>query len=368
MKSNLIAVLILLLASGACAQNYEIALPDYSYRFPQDNFNHPNYQTEWWYYTGNLRSSDGHRFGFELTFFRQAVARDTDSSTWHVHDLYLAHLALSDVTGHRFYSTERINRSGPGIAGIDEKTGLIWNGNWQAELRNDSQSLRAVYDNFAFELTLMPEKPAVINGKNGISQKAEGVGHASHYISLTRLLTHGSIQLNGKAYAVQGTAWMDHEFFTGSMGADERGWDWLSLQLDDNTELMLYRLRHKDGTVDPYSSGTYIDAQGKTLHLSEKDFTMTSGGITWTSPASAGTYPIAWRVSVPQFGLQLEVRTPLKDQELISRVGPSYWEGAIDIAGRRNGGAVQGVGYLEMTGYSHLNPWPSVQQASKSER
>lgn len=365
MKISLGAVLLLLLAAGACAQSYDIALPGYSYRFPRDNFNHPDYQTEWWYYTGNLKSPDGHRFGFELTFFRQAVARDADASTWHIHDLYLAHLALSDVSGHRFYSTERINRAGPGIAGIDEKAGLIWNGNWRAVLGVNTQALRGIGDNFAFGLTLVPQKLPVIHGTNGISQKAEGEGHASHYISLTRLLTHGSIELNGKSYAVEGASWMDHEFFTESMGANESGWDWLSLQLEDNTELMLYRLRHKDGTVDPYSSGTYIDAQGKTLHLAAQDFTMTPAGTTWTSPNSGGTYPIAWQVSIPRLALRLEISTQLNSQELISRVGPSYWEGAIDINGQRGLAPVHGAGYLEMTGYATFNPWRAAQQAAR---
>lgn len=365
MKSSLRAFLVFLLAICASAQNYELALPGYSYNFPRDNFNHPGYQTEWWYYTGNLRSPEGHRFGFELTFFRQAEARDTDTSMWRIHDLYLAHLALTDVTGRRFYSTERINRAGPGIAGIDEKIDLIWNGNWQAALQGDLHSLRGIGENFSFQLTLASMKTPVIHGTNGISQKAEGVGHASHYISLTRLLTNGTIELNGKSYTAQGTSWMDHEFFTNSISSMQSGWDWLSLQLEDNTELMLYRLRHKDGTVDPYSSGTYIDAEGKTLHLDAQDFTMAPSGATWTSPNSGGVYPIAWQVTVPRLGVRLAITTPLNTQELISRVGPSYWEGAIDIVGQRGGSSINGVGYLEMTGYASAPQWQQVEQASR---
>jgi predicted secreted hydrolase len=362
MKSSLRALLLLLLAACAGAQDYQLALPGYSYRFPRDYFDHPAYQTEWWYYTGNLRSADGHRFGFELTFFRQAVARDADTSTWHIHDLYMAHLALSDLTGHHFYSMERVNRAGPGIAGVDEKTGTIWNGNWQAVLHPDSQTLRGIAEDFSFQFTAQPLKPPVINGIDGISQKAEGVGHASHYISLTRLLTQGSIELKGKSYTVEGSAWMDHEFFSDSMSSIESGWDWLSLQLDDNTELMLYRLRRSDGSIDPYSSATYIDAQGKALHLSLQDFSMKPTGATWTSHATDGTYPVSWQVAVPQLGLHLAITTPLKSQELISRVGPSYWEGAINIAGERDGRPMHGAGYLEMTGYARSNAWQPPQQ------
>jgi predicted secreted hydrolase len=364
MRSKVSVLLIALMAACAGAQEFQPALPGYTYSFPRDNFNHPGYQTEWWYYTGNLRAPDGHRFGFELTFFRQGVTRDADTAAWHIHDLYLAHLALSDLTGHRYYASERINRAGPGIAGINAGAGLIWNGNWQASLNGDSQQLRGIGDDFALRLNLKLLKPPALNGTDGVSQKAEGIGHASHYVSLTRLLTDGSIELNGKSFAVQGTSWMDHEFFTDSLSSAESGWDWISLQLDDNTELMLYRLRHKDGTVDPYSSGTYVDAQGKTTHLGLQDFTMTPAETTWTSEKSGGIYPVAWQVSVPALGLQLAISTPLDSQELISRAGPSYWEGAIDIQGQRGGAAVHGVGYLEMTGYARGNALQLAGQTS----
>ena len=352
MKSKVCAFLILLFTVGNQATSYKSALPGYQYQFPRDHFDHPDYQTEWWYYTGNLKAADGHRFGFELTFFRQAVSRDTNPSSWHIHDLYMAHLALSDVTGHRFYHDQRINRAGPGIAGIDEHTGLIWNGNWQAQITEAQQTLRGLSDKFAIQLKLVPAKPPVIHGLDGISRKAEGAGHASHYISFTRLVTSGTIELNGVKYEVQGTSWMDHEFFSESTDTSESGWDWLSLQLDDNTEVMLYRLRHKDGSVDPYSSGSYIDVQGKCRFLSSKDFTLTPAGEIWTSAETKGAYPIRWRVAIPGLRLQFDIATPLANQELSTNIGPSYWEGAIDIGGEHDSKTLRGVGYLEMTGYT----------------
>lgn len=352
MKSRFAALLLALLSFSSQAADYKPALPGYRYEFPRDHFNHPDYQTEWWYYTGNLTAADGHRFGFELTFFRQGVARDANQSTWHMHDLYMAHLALSDISGRRFYHDERINRAGPGIAGIDESTGMIWNGNWQAQLTEARQTLRGIDEKFEIQLNLVPAKPPVIHGRDGISRKAAGAGHASHYISFTRLITSGSIALDGATYKVDGTSWMDHEFFSESMDSSESGWDWLSLQLDDHTELMLYRLRHKDGSVDPYSSGSYIDAQGKCLFLSLKDFTMTPAGETWTSPQTKGIYPIQWHVAIPELALEMDAATPLANQELPGGIGPSYWEGAIDVTGRHGGSAMRGVGYLEMTGYA----------------
>ena len=362
MRTKLLCLLLALCCWTGYAQQYVTALPGYHYNFPRDHFNHPEYQTEWWYYTGNLRGKDGHRFGFELTFFRQGVSRTPNPSPWYVHDLYMAHLALSDVNGGHYYATERLNRAGPGIAGIDASSEAVWNGNWGTKIGEKTHHLHGVGENFTFDLEATPTKPPVIHGTDGVSQKAEGAGHASHYISFTRMKSVGTVELNGTNYAVDGDTWMDHEFFSDSMNDEEIGWDWLSVQLDDNTELMLYRLRHKDGSVDAYSSGTYVDAHGQTLHLALGDFTMTQAGTTYTSQKTKAIYPIAWSVSIPELKLQLEITTPLQNQEFVSRFGPSYWEGAIDVTGRRGNATVQGTGYLEMTGYA--NPTGNLFSAS----
>jgi predicted secreted hydrolase len=360
MRNKWLALLLLpalLIAPCATAQDYQIAQPGYTFAFPRDYFNHEDYQTEWWYYTGNVKAADGHRFGFELTFFRQGVSRAARSGPWFVHDLWMAHIALSDITGRRFYSEERLNRSGPGgrsggLAGVDAQTGLVWNGNWQAHISEQSEELRGVADKFSLALLLRPVKQPVIQGQDGVSRKAEGAGHASHYFSLPRLSTIGSIALNGKTFQVEGTSWIDHEFFTGSMAANETGWDWLSVQLADGAELMLYRLRHKDGSIDPSSSGSYVDGSGKSRFLSAGDFAMTPAADTWTSPATKATYPVRWHVSIPRLNMELDVTTPLRSQELASRLGTSYWEGAIDVVGSSDQSPLRGVGYLELTGYS----------------
>jgi predicted secreted hydrolase len=230
MRSRLACLLAAFMLLPSLAAQYRSALPGYHFDFPRDYFNHPEFQTEWWYYTGNLKSSGGHRFGFELTFFRQAINRDpAKSGAWHVRDLYLAHLALSDLDGQRFYHTERTNRSGPGVAGVSEADGRIWNGNWQIQWADDEQELQGIDERFALRLTLHPAKAPVIHGENGVSQKAAGRGRASHYVSLTRLATTGSMELDGKKFDVVGTAWMDHEFFTHQLEANQAGWDWLSI-------------------------------------------------------------------------------------------------------------------------------------------
>src|SRR5579871_3168425 len=354
MRSRLVTLLLLVITAPLAAQ-YQQALPGYRYKFPRDHFAHPEYKTEWWYYTGNLKAADGHRFGFELTFFRQGVNRDSETAgDWDVHDIYLAHLALSDIDGKRFYHTERLNRSGPGIAGASLQSQKVWNGNWQAQWRDGEQHLRAVADDFALEFVLGSGKPPVIHGRNGISQKGAGEGNASHYLSFTRLQTSGTIELNGNSYNVAGESWMDHEFFSGGLDQDEAGWDWLSLQLDDNSEIMLYRMRHKDGSVDPFSSGTYVDPSGHSTFLSNREFSMTPAGETYTSGATGAVYPVGWRVAIPALAMDLRITTPLPSQEMTSSREPglSYWEGAIDISGARSGAAIRGVGYLEMTGYA----------------
>jgi predicted secreted hydrolase len=358
-------------AGSPADQNWERALPGYHYEFPRDHFSHPGYQTEWWYYTGNLRTLDGSRFGFELTFFRQGVARPAapeaaapaggeQESPWDLNDVYLADLALSDLDGRRFYHTQRLNRAGPGLAGADLASRRIWNGNWQVQFEPAApgvqpvQSLHAVCDDFTLQLVMRAAKPPVIHGVYGVSQKAAEPGQASHYISYTRLDAQGTLQLAGKTLDVSGLAWMDHEFFSHQLTAEQTGWDWFSVQLSSGEELMLFRLRRKDGSADPYSAGTFVDARGIARHLTVADFTL-QPGATWTSPATGARYPLHWTLRVPALGLVLDASTPLENQEMVSGQAfwPTYWEGAIEWHGTKHDLPVSGVGYLEMTGYDH---------------
>lgn len=359
MKTRLIAGLIVLLLP-AWAVQWQLALPGYRYQFPRDHFSHPGYQTEWWYYTGNLRGADGHRFGFELTFFRQGLdlpKRNIASSdaTWRPDQIYLAHSALSDIDGQEFYHAERLNRAGPGLAGVDAGRHRYWNGNWQVRWTStltEAQKLEAVCRRFTLQLDLAPEKPLVIHGENGVSQKGPELGRASHYISFTRLRAVGQLHWNGTSLDVTGLAWMDHEFFTEQLDATDAGWDWFAIQLESNEELMLYRLRKKSGQADPYSSGTYVDAHGQAHFLNSSQFSL-SPNTAWQSPNTGAHYPLEWKISVPSLDLELSQRTLLNNQELFSKdqTFPSYWEGAVTYSGRIHGQPVSGVGYLEMTGY-----------------
>ena len=360
MKSS-VALFVVAGALLAGAQDWQLALPGYRYQFPRDYFNHPKYQTEWWYYTGNLKTAGGHRYGFELTFFRQGVrlsqqASQSEDEVWRPDQIYLAHLALSDLDRGEFFHTERLNRAGPGLAGASLEQRRYWNGNWQVLWTDPSrgeQRLQAVCDRFKLTLTLTPEKPVVINGSDGISRKGPARGQASHYLSFTRLEARGDLHQNAADVAVSGLVWMDHEFFTESGETDLTGWDWFAIQLDDDEELMLYRLRLKAGGSSPYSSGTYVDSQGIAHFLDASEFALAPGEH-WQSTASGASYPVAWTISVPRLGLQLAERTDLKDQELFEKNGPTptYWEGAVSYQGQTQGKPVNGVGYLEMTGYA----------------
>ena len=353
MKNELACLLAMLFAFAQPSSQFREALPGYKYEFPRDHFNHPDFQTEWWYYTGNVQATDGHRFGFELTFFRQALDRaQAGASLWDIRDLYIAHFALSDLDGGRFYHAERINRPGPGIAGVSQSDGRIWNGNWQVRLSDDEQ-LDAIDERFSLHFHLHPSKPSVVNGENGVSQKADGAGRASHYISLTRLIASGQIELGLSKFEVSGLAWMDHEFFTAQLSSDQIGWDWVSIQLNDDTELMLFRLRRRDRSLDPHSSGTFVDASGQSSRLSQSEFQLEPAEETWTSSLTHGVYPVHWRLTIPKFKARLDISTPLPAQEVVgeNHLLPAYWEGAMRISGKKETTPVAGVGYLEMTGY-----------------
>jgi predicted secreted hydrolase len=246
---------------------------------------------------------------------------------------------LSDIDGRKFFHTDRLNRAGPGLAGASLKDQKYWNGNWQSKwisLGTGEQELQAISDELSFHLRLKPEKPLVIHGEDGISRKGPLPDQASHYISYTRLGAAGKLQWQNRDLDVNGLAWMDHEFFTQSADADLAGWDWFAIQL-----------------YDRFSSGTYVDQQGKPHFLDASQFAI-KPLTTWHSTNSGATYPIAWNISVPAMGLQLTERTALSNQELFNPndVSPTYWEGAVSYDGTLGGTTVRGVGYLEMTGYA----------------
>jgi predicted secreted hydrolase len=336
----------------------------YRYQFPRDHGSHNRFRTEWWYYTGNLRSKDGRPFGYQLTFFRRGIPPgqvQTLPSQWSITQLYLAHFAVSDLKTGRFRFVEKLSRPGLGKAGAEADRLHVWIDRWRAEslepetvgTRIGGQILEATDGDLAIALTVVPKKPLVIHGSAGVSRKGAGPGQASHYYSLTSLATTGTITIGDETFDVTGTTWMDHEFGSTDLGPDLVGWDWFSLQMADQTELMLYRLRRADGSADPVSSGTFIDREGHPHHLALNDFTLDPISF-WTSPASKARYPQRWRLTIPSKHLSLELTPRMAEQELRTdrSTQVTYWEGAIEGQGTSGGAPLTGLGYMELTGYA----------------
>ncbi|MCC6803732.1 MAG: carotenoid 1,2-hydratase [Anaerolineae bacterium] len=338
---------------GGDASGYARAIEPRDWQFPQDFGAHPDYQTEWWYYTGNVETGSGRRFGYQFTLFRRAIApveTDTDSE-WRTNQLYMAHFAVTDVSGDRFYHDERFSRAGAGLAGAETDPNFrIWLGGWQVvgESPDASQTyITAATDSVAVDLALAQTKPPALQGDRGLSAKSAEPGNASYYYSLTRLATSGTITIGGESFAVSGTTWMDHEFGTSALGADALGWDWFGLQLDGNRELMVGQIRRADGDKDPYFGGLLVNPDGSTEYLAADAITIQSTE-TWTSPHTGATYPAGWQITVETGGdpLNLTLAPQIADQEL-NGGGIAYWEGTVTIAGDASG-----YGYAELTGYA----------------
>jgi predicted secreted hydrolase len=322
--------------------------------FPTDHGPHEGYRTEWWYFTGNVITSEGRPFGFELTFFRVALTpkKTVDDSAWRTNQLYMAHFALTDVDGKQFYAFERFSRSALGLAGAQAQPVHIWLEDWfvrSSETQGFPVNLRAADGDVAIELRLDQGKPVVLHGQRGFSQKNAKPGNASYYYSLTRMPTRGRVHIGSETFEVVGASWMDREWSTSALGADQIGWDWFALQLSDGYEIMFYLLRRNDGSTDPYSAGTLVTPSGTALHLTH-DAVQIKILDYWQSPRNGIRYPARWRFTIPIEKLELEIRPVLAEQEL--NLSVRYWEGAVEFGGTRGDDPIHGRGYVELTGYS----------------
>jgi predicted secreted hydrolase/threonine/homoserine/homoserine lactone efflux protein len=351
----------------ASAEGFERADGSYRLAFPQDFGAHPDYQTEWWYYTGNLQDSQGKRYGYQLTFFRRALASPQEwvkrDSLWGTDQAYLAHFAITDAQAEEHLAFERLSRGAVGLAGAESEPFHVWLDDWgiwyvsqkasPATFRLHAsampgQEVSQENQKIVLDLTLNDLKGPILQDEQGYSQKGPEAGNASYYFSQTRLATQGTLQMGEQSFQVQGTSWMDHEFSTSALSDGQVGWDWFSIQLKDGNELMVFQIRREDGSIDLFSSGTWIAADGSTVHLEKSDYEIAAQD-TWKSPASGVVYPSRWRLRVPELDLELDIRPLIPNQEL--NLAYQYWEGAVDISGRRGGEPVKGVGYVELTGY-----------------
>jgi len=347
--------------------SFQLALPGYKFSFPKDHGAHPQYQTEWWYYTGHLQAQDGNKFGYELTFFRYALINKIPSgrSKWAVRDVDFAHFAITDQTHQKYFFCDRMERANMGLAGAQSAKEnflpRIWIDNWQLQFQgkngnaqriqaggiaqnNDNQTRMTI--NLSHRALTQP----IINGKNGVSQKGPETGQASHYYSMPRLATSGTLQLGNKQYKVTGESWLDREFSSKGLAKNQTGWDWFAIQLDDGRNLMLYQIRQSDDTTDPHSAGTLSGKNTNTVHLKQSDFHITVTNW-WTSPHTKARYPAKWKIEIPQYHLSLTVIPTVADQEMRPRRESAiYWEGSCSVEGN-----VAGKAYVEMTGYTPLH-------------
>ncbi|HEX8552483.1 MAG TPA: lipocalin-like domain-containing protein [Abditibacteriaceae bacterium] len=341
---------------------FQQALPGYRFEFPRDHASHPKFATEWWYYTGHLQSKSGRKFGYQLTFFRVALAPEVKrASKWATRDVVIGHFALTDISRGQFYFDEKAARAAAGMAGADAKSPHIWLADWDLRFTGDGngQTFRArgvsrdaatKNQTFAVSFGTRALKKPVVQGENGVSQKSEGVGQASHYYSFSRLETTGEIRIGDERFQVSGQSWFDKEFGSNQLGKNQIGWDWFSLQLSDGRELMLYQLRTQNGGIDPFSSGTLIEKDGSTRHVKRDDFSITPQAF-WTSPRGA-KYPAKWQLEIPREQISLIVEPEVAAQELVTpTTGVSYWEGASRVSGTSAGNTISGQGYVELTGY-----------------
>jgi predicted secreted hydrolase len=357
MKKAILAAVVLAMAANAFGGDWKQAIEPWSWSLPRDHGAHPDFRTEWWYFTGNLTDSSGRPFGYQLTFFRQGIAAKPDDpgNPWSVRDIYLAHFTITAGTTGQFSAADRISRKGPGLAEASASHMNIRLLSWSAVMEDGKIHLQARHGGMELSIDLTPRKTLIYHGRNGLSRKGAGEGQASYYVSYTDLETRGSIRTPGSRQPlnVRGKSWFDHEFGSNQLSANQVGWDWFSLHLSDGRDLMIYFIRQKDGAVEPASSGTLISDNGASrgLKLSEISVEVLDH---WKSPKSGGRYPSRWKIAVPSAEIELNIEPLLADQELLTpgSTGVTYWEGAVKGKGRSAGTEVTCEGYVELTGYA----------------
>ena len=343
---------------GGDVSGYTRALEPRQFAFPSDHADHPEFRNEWWYFTGNLQTETGQAFGFQVTLFRNSLLPESpeqSGSPWRTNQLYMGHLALSDIQKARFYHAERFQRAALGLAGTELQPLKIWLDDWEIKgVGNDPMrwQLLAKTEEFGINLEVTPRKPLVLQGNQGLSQKGKEPGNASYYYSFTRMSARGEVITPQGTFDVTGSSWLDREWSTSVLESNQVGWDWFALQLNDGTDLMYYQLRDNAGKPDEQSSGKLVNPNGESRTLAFDEVALKVVEF-WKSPHSGASYPARWTVKLPSENLELEISPRISDQELQTTV--SYWEGAVSVQGTQNGQPIQGVGYVEMTGYDPLN-------------
>ncbi len=335
------------------AEGFNQARPGTGLSFPDDHRAHPDYRIEWWYYTGQLSAEDQgrtQRIGYQLALFRFALRTDGAEDGWASPQVYMAHAALSLPDQQRFVFSERLTRPAAGLAGSETQPWQVWVEDHSAQALSASGlfplQLRAGDEAFEFELQLNAGRGPLLHGDAGYSEKSDTPGSASYYVSYSRLPTTGRVRIDDRWLQVNGESWMDQEWGSALLDENQSGWDWLSVQLDDGYDLMIFRIRDlQQGSVTV--RGSLIDPDG-TVHSFIDNGASMNPIDSWTSPRSGARYNTAWSVAVPELDLKLQIQPLMQDQELRTQV--VYWEGMIVAEGSHRSSPVGGHGYLEMTG------------------
>lgn len=340
------------------ARAYDVAR---EWEFPLDHGPHPDYKLEWWYVTGNLVDATGGEWGYQVTIFRNAIAPPArerggaEDMPWATRQLFIAHVALTDVAGERYASEELVFRGAGGLSGAYTDRMGVWAG--PVSMRSDEEGLdtlriRTPVQDMELDLTLTAQKPIVLQGKDGFSPKSDEPGNASWYYALTRFAAEGMVRVGGggsdgsggrgDAVAVTGTGWLDREWSTSLLARTQAGWDWFSLQLDDGRDLMYFQLREREERM-PFVDASLVLEDGSRAGMEAREVELEVSSY-WTSPHSGAEYPASWRLRHEALGLDLIIEPLLADQEFQASV--RYWEGAVRVRGSH-----MGRGYVELTGY-----------------
>jgi len=334
------------LSSGSDSGCYSIAQRPADISLPADSGAHESFQTEWWYYTGNLKTKNNRLFGFQLTFFRQALSCKPvkKGSKWRTRQLYFAHLGLTDVSNDQFYSMQRMNRESIGIAGSQAVPFKVWVDDWKVIQTGDTMRLSASENPVVLDLFFSHFSQPVFQGNQGLSRKGPNLSNSSYYYSIPRIKTRGVITVGLQTFEIEGFTWFDHEWSTSALSKDVSGWDWFSVHLDDGRDLMVCRIRNKNGEANGFGFGSLSFPDGSYEILKEQDFTIRPLSK-WESPVTKKKYPHTWRITLPEKEIELYVRPLVSNQEHTHSF--TYWEGAA----RFKGDEIQGLGYIELTGY-----------------
>ena len=364
--------------SGGDTEGYTQALGPREFVFPDDHGVHPGFKTEWWYYTGNLFTEEGRQFGYQFTIFRNQLSpsgedfarinqkesaqmnlelNSANDSEWSTNQLYLAHFAISDVSKRDHVFNERYSRGTVGLAGASVDPYRIWLEDWEITRVTDLKATDERFpvrikaemsDGTALEVVLNPQKPLVLQGEEGYDKKGGEDGNASYYISFTRMQTEGLLKKDGESLVVSGLSWMDHEWSTSALDSGQTGWDWFSIQLSNGYELMYYQIRNADPELAPQTTGSLIAPNGQKRDLGQGEVQLEVLEY-WTSPHTGARYPLQWTLGIPSEELKVDVATVFDDQEMT--VSVQYYEGALHVSGTFRDEAIDGNGYIEMTGY-----------------